>query len=79
MRSDIADFRGISGIKADKHFFRLHRPFHDAVRSGKLSAIIEVLLRAQLSGDRARRTAEKILADERRRRLVLTSDLPGTP
>ena len=74
MRSDIADFRGIrgiSGIKADKHFFRLHRPFHDAVRSGKLSAVIEVLLRAQLSGDRARRTAEKILADERRRRLVL--------
>ena len=70
MRIDIAHFRGISGIKADKHFFRLHRPFHDAVRSGKQSAIIEVLLRAQLSGDRARRTAEKILADERRRRLV---------
>jgi hypothetical protein len=61
-------------IKADKQFFRLHRPFHDAVRSGKLSAVIEVLLRAQLSGDRARRTAEKILADEQRRRLVLTSD-----
>jgi hypothetical protein len=62
-------------IKADKHFFRLHRPFHDAVRSGKLSAVIEVLLRAQLSGDRARRTAEKILADEQRRRLVLSENV----
>ena len=70
MHRDIADFRGITGIKADKHFFRLHRAFHDAVRSVKLPAVIEVLLRAQLSGDRARRTAEKILADERRRRLV---------
>ena len=59
-------------IKADKQFFRLDRPFHDAVRSGKLSAIIEVLLRAQVSGDRARRTAEKILADERHRRLILS-------
>ena len=72
MQSEIADFPGIPGgeteIKADKRFFRLHKPFHDAVRSGKLSAVIEVLLRAQLSGDRARRTAEKILADERRRR-----------
>ena len=62
-------------IEADKQFFRLDRPFRDAVRSGKLSAIIEVLLRAQLSGNRARRTAEKILADEQRRRLALGSNV----
>jgi hypothetical protein len=69
MLSDIADFRGISGIKADKRFFHFHKPLHDAVRSGKKSAIMDVLLRAELSGDRARRTAERILADLRRRRL----------
>jgi hypothetical protein len=37
------------------------------VQSNQLSAVVEVLLRAQLSGDQARRTAEKILADKRRR------------
>jgi hypothetical protein len=65
LQSETADFREISGIEADKRFFRLHKPFHDAVRSGKLSAVVEVLLRAELSGDLARRTAEKILADQR--------------
>lgn len=69
MQSETAVFRGITAIKPEKRFFRLHKQFHDAVRSGKLSAVIEVLLRAQLSGDRARRTAEKILADRRRPRL----------
>jgi len=46
-----------------KRFFRLDRPFDDAVQSRKLSAVIDVLLRAQLSGAQARRTAEKILSD----------------
>ena len=41
MHRDIADFRGITGIKADKHFFRLHRAFHDAVRSGKLRLLLK--------------------------------------
>jgi hypothetical protein len=70
MRGDItnADFRATAGVTADKRFLRLHKPFHDAVQSRKLSAIVEVLLRAQLSGDQARRTAEKILADPRRHR-----------
>jgi hypothetical protein len=65
MHSDIADFRGVTGIKADKHFFRLDRPFNDAVRSKKASAVGEVLLRVPLAGDNARRTARKILADRR--------------
>jgi hypothetical protein len=56
------DFRATAGISADKRFLRFHKSFNDAVRSRELSAIIEVLLRAQLSGDQARRTAEKILA-----------------
>jgi len=57
-----------AGLQAtpEKHFLRLHKAFNDAVRSKKRSSIIEVLLRAQLSGDRARRTAEKILADQQR-------------
>jgi len=49
----------------DKRFLRFHKAFGDAVRSRSRSAIVEVLLCAQLSGDRARRTAEKILADRR--------------
>jgi hypothetical protein len=48
---------------ARKPFLRLDQAFADAVRSNNRSAIIEVLLRAQLSGDSARRTAKKILAD----------------
>ena len=50
--------------RADNRFLRFHKAFEDAVSSRKLSAIVEVLLRAQVSGDRARRTAEKILADQ---------------
>jgi hypothetical protein len=50
-------------LKPDKRFLRFDRPFNDAVRAKSESAIEEVLLRAQLSGDNARRTAEKILAD----------------
>ena len=54
-------------IKPDKQFGRLDRPFNDAVRSKKASAVGEVLLRVPLDGDNARRTAKKILADDRRR------------
>lgn len=55
-------------VRPDKHFLRLDRPFNDAVRSRKASAIAEVLLRVPLDGDNARRTAKKILADRRNRR-----------
>ena len=53
-------------IRPDKRFFRLDQPFNDAVRSRKTSAIMNVLLRAQLPGELALRTAEKILLDQRR-------------
>jgi hypothetical protein len=55
-------------LKPDKNFLRLDRPFNDAVRSRKASAVGEVLLRVPLAGDNARRTARKILADRRDRR-----------
>ena len=49
----------------DKRFLRFHKAFRAAVQSRKRSAIINVLLRAELSGEEARRTADKILADPR--------------
>ena len=52
--------------RGGKRFRRLDKEFGDAVRSEKRSAIVEVLLRLQLSADKARRTAEKILAERRR-------------
>ena len=55
-------------VKPDKSFCRLDKPFNDAVRSKKASAVGEVLLRVPISGDKARRTAKKILADRGRRR-----------
>ena len=55
-------------VKPDKTFLRLDKPFNDAVRSKKASAVGEVLLRVPISGDKARRTAKKILADRGRRR-----------
>jgi hypothetical protein len=54
-------------IKADKNFRRLDKSFNDAVRSKKASAVGEVLLRVPLTGDNARRTAKKILAERPRR------------
>ena len=51
-------------ITPDKRFLRFHKPFHDAVRTGNVSAVANVLLRADLSGDQARRTAEKILSEQ---------------
>ena len=40
MQSETANFRELSEIKADKRFFRLHRPFADAVRTGKISEVV---------------------------------------
>jgi hypothetical protein len=65
MRNAMTDVGATAEVKGDKRFFRLHKPFHDAVRTGQVSAVVNVLLRAELSGDQARRTAEKILANHR--------------
>ena len=51
-------------ITPEKRFFRLDKPFNDAVRSRQTSAVTDVLLRADLPGELARRTAKKILADQ---------------
>jgi hypothetical protein len=51
--------------KSDKKPRRLDKPFNDAVRSRKASAITNVLLRADLSEELARRTTKKILATRR--------------
>lgn len=58
-------------IKPDKNFLRLDIPFNDAVRSEKASAIAGVLIQAELSGKDARRTAEKILDEQRKRKRPL--------
>jgi len=58
------DVPALTKIKPGRRFFRFDRLFNDAVRSKKRSAIVDVLLRVQLSADNARRTAKKIL-DER--------------
>lgn len=48
-------------IKPEKRFDRLDKPFNDAVRAKKKSAVTNVLLRKELSGDLASRTAKKVL------------------
>ena len=63
------DHPALSKIRPGRHFLRFDRLFSDAVRSEKRSAIVEVLLRVQLSADNARRTAEKVLAELENRRL----------
>jgi hypothetical protein len=55
-------------IKPEKRFLRLDKPFNDAVRGKKKSAVTNVLLRKELSGELAERTATKILCDRRPRR-----------
>jgi hypothetical protein len=67
MNNDRPVSRARIEITPDKRFLRFHKPFHDAVRTGNVSAVANVLLRAQLdySGDQARRTAKKILAERR--------------
>jgi hypothetical protein len=59
------DLPALPKIRPSRRFLRLDRSFNDAVRSKKRSAIIDVLLRVPLSGDKARRTAKKILAGPR--------------
>ena len=57
------DVRTKSEPKGTKKFLRLDKPFNDAVRANNKAAVVDVLLRAKLSGKQARRTADKILAD----------------
>ncbi len=66
MNAMTIEFPGLIEIRPGRGFLRFDRLFSDAVRSGKRSAIVEVLLRLQLSADNARRTAKMILADPRR-------------
>jgi hypothetical protein len=57
----------VNGIRItpERSFFRLDQPFNDAVRSKRVSAVTNVLLGAGLQGRVARRTATKVLADQR--------------
>ena len=48
-------------IKPEKRFDRLDKPFNDAVRDKKKSAVTNVLLRKELPGELASRTAKKVL------------------
>jgi hypothetical protein len=57
-------------IKPEKRFLRLDKPFNDAVRAKKKSAVTNVLLRKELSGELAHRTATKILSTVRRERTL---------
>ena len=55
---------GLPAIKPGRRFYRFDSLFNDAVRSGKRTKLIEVLLRLQLPGRRARRTADNILSEK---------------
>jgi hypothetical protein len=57
-------------IKPEKGFLRLDKPFNDAVRAKKKSAVTNVLLRKELSGELAQRTATEILSTVRRERTL---------
>jgi hypothetical protein len=57
-------------IKPEKRFLRLDKPFNDAVRGKKKVAVTNVLLRKELSGELAERTAAKILCAVRRERTL---------
>ena len=48
-------------IKPEKRFDRLDKPFNDAVRAKKKSSVTNVLLRKELPGELAARTAKKVL------------------
>lgn len=65
MNADVPVKGGVIPVKPERRFFRFDRIYSDAVRSGKRSKLIEVLLRIQLPGRRARRMADNILGDER--------------
>jgi len=59
-----AEDGGLIPIKPERRFFRFDRIFNDAVRRKRRSKLIEVLLRLQLPGRRARRIADNILDEE---------------
>jgi len=52
---------GLIPIQPERRFFRFDRIFNDAVRRKRRSKLIEVFLRLQLPGRRARRIADNIL------------------
>ena len=52
-------------VKPDRRFLRFDWIFGDALRSKKRSKLIEVLLRLQLPGRRARRMADNLLNEQR--------------
>lgn len=63
MNPDVPAKTGLIRIKPDRLFSRFDWIFRDALRSKKRSKLIEVLLRLQLPGRRARRTADDLLND----------------
>jgi hypothetical protein len=65
MNTDGSATTELPGIQPDRRFFRFDWIFNDAVRSKKRSKLIEVLLRLQLPGDKARRMADNLLSEER--------------
>ena len=60
----LAKKSGLPNVKPGRRFFRFDWLYNDAVRTGKRSKLIEVLLRLQLPGRRARRMADKILEEQ---------------
>ena len=56
---------GLIAIEPDRRFFRFDWIYNDAVRSKNRSKLIEVLLRLQLPGKKARCMADNILSEER--------------
>ena len=51
-------------LKPDRRFLRFDWIYRDAVRSGKRTKLIEVLLRLQLPGAKARRMADNLLSEQ---------------
>jgi hypothetical protein len=65
MNTDVPAKTGFTGIRPGRRFFRFDGILNDAVRSKKRSNVIEVLLRLEVPSDTARRTADKILSEQR--------------
>jgi hypothetical protein len=64
MNTDVPARSKPPGIKPDRRFLRFDWLFNDALRSKKRSKLIEVLLRLQLPGRRARRMADNLLKED---------------
>jgi hypothetical protein len=62
---DVLKTAGLPPVKPGRRFLRFDWLFNDAVRSKERSKLIEVLLRLQLPGRRARRIADDVLDSER--------------